>query len=108
MIQQVNESDWKLFRNRLPDWQEAYMERLNNEYIALLSAPGPASEKFWRLEKRLREDESGVGVVAQMSRSYMERNIMNLLSDGVITLDDLNGFSEDLREKMAFIAKAES
>ena len=54
----------------------------------------------------MREDESGVGVVAHMSRSYMERNIMNLLSDGVITLDDLNGFSEDLREKMALIAKS--
>lgn len=108
MIQQVNESDWELFRARLPGWQEAYMERLNNEYIELLSSPGPASDKFWRLEKRLREDKSGVGVVAQMSRSYMERNIMNLLSDGVITLDHLNGFSEDLREKMAFIAKAES
>ena len=82
------------------------MERMNNEYIALLSAPGSASEKFWCLEKRLREDKNSVGVVAHMSRSYMERNIMNLLSDGVITLDDLNGFSEDLREKMALIAKS--
>ena len=23
---QVNESDWKLFRKRLPDWQERHME----------------------------------------------------------------------------------
>ena len=27
----INEADWKLFRNRLPGWQEAYMARLNKE-----------------------------------------------------------------------------
>ena len=36
----VNEKDWKLFRNRIPDWQEAYMDRLNHEYIELLSGEG--------------------------------------------------------------------
>ena len=24
----VNEKDWKLFRSRLPGWQETYMERI--------------------------------------------------------------------------------
>ena len=33
----IKEADWRLFRSRLPIWQEAYMERLNREYIALLS-----------------------------------------------------------------------
>ena len=28
----VNEKDWKLFRSRIPDWQEAYMDRLNHEW----------------------------------------------------------------------------
>ena len=27
----VKEADWRLFRSRLPIWQEAYMERLNRE-----------------------------------------------------------------------------
>ena len=49
MQAKVNESDWKLFRSRMTDWQEAYMDRLNQEYIALLSAPGDASDKWsWR------------------------------------------------------------
>lgn len=30
---------------------------------------------------------------------------MNLLYDGVITPDDLDGFSDDLREKMAFVMR---
>ena len=42
----IKEADWRLFRSRLPIWQEAYMERLNCEYIALLSGTGSASEKF--------------------------------------------------------------
>ena len=29
----VNEKDWKLFRSRIPDWQEAYMDKLNNEML---------------------------------------------------------------------------
>ena len=48
----VNEKDWKLFRSRIPDWQEAYMDRLNHEYIELLSGEGNPSDKFWALEER--------------------------------------------------------
>ena len=32
-----NESDWKLFRQRIAVWQENHMERLCREYIELLS-----------------------------------------------------------------------
>ena len=99
----INESDWKLFRSRLPGWQEAYMARLNKEYIELLSGPGTASDKFWELEKRIRRDKKAGDVTMRMSRTYMDLNIMSLIADGVIGLDDLEGFSGDLREKMAFI-----
>lgn len=53
----VNESDWKLFRKRLPEWQERCMEQLAESYAALLAGPGKASDKFWELEKRLRKDK---------------------------------------------------
>ena len=101
----VNESDWRLFRSRLPIWQEAYMERLNREYIALLSDTGPASEKFWELEKRVREDKKSGGVVMRMSRANMELNLLSLLSDGVISMEDLDSFSEGLQEKLAFVLR---
>ena len=35
-----------------------------------------------------------------MSRSNMDYNIAGLLGGGVITLDDLDGFSLELRESM--------
>ena len=33
---QISEHDWKIFRNKIPDWQERYMERLATDYITLL------------------------------------------------------------------------
>ena len=105
MMLQVNESDWKLFRKRLPDWQERHMEGLIREYAALLAGSGAASDKFWALEERIRKDQRHVGVVARMSRSNMYMNLLALLQNGVITLDELNGFSDDLRERLAFVMR---
>lgn len=101
----VNESDWKLFRKRLPEWQERCMEQLAESYAALLAGPGKASDKFWELEKRLRKDKKRVGVVADVSRSKMYYNLLYLLGDKTITLEDLAGFSPDLRERLAMIAR---
>ena len=55
-MNKFSEKDWKLFRKKISGWQEAYMEKLNREYIALLNEEGDASDKFWKLEKRIRED----------------------------------------------------
>ena len=66
---------------------------------------GKASDKFWELEKRLRKDKKRVGVVADVSRSEMYYNLLYLLDDKTITLEDLAGFSPDLWERLAMIAR---
>lgn len=48
---EVSKTDWKLYRRRIGEWQEAYMEKLIQEYVQLLSAEEKASDKFWMLEK---------------------------------------------------------
>ncbi|WP_333813397.1 hypothetical protein [Muricomes intestini] len=40
---EISKADWKLFRERIGDWQEQYMEKLVKKYIELLSSPGNAS-----------------------------------------------------------------
>ena len=45
-MNKFSEKDWKLFRSKLPCWQEAYMEKLNQEYIELLSGESNATDKF--------------------------------------------------------------
>ena len=54
--------DWILFRERIAGWQEAYIGRLNREYIELLT------------------------------------DLCRLVNEGAIGYDDLDGFSEELRE----------
>ncbi len=97
-MNRFSEKDWKVFRSKIAGWQEAYMEKLNREYIKLLSGEGHASEKFWALEKRIRQDKKDCGVQCEMSRSNQFYIMLSLLNEGAITLDDLSDFSEDLQE----------
>ena len=94
----IKESDWKLFRKRVPEWQEKYMEKLIKEYIELLEQDKDASEKFWTLDKQIKKDKRKSGVlIEEMSRSSMTIHILNLLREGAITLADLEDFSDDIR-----------
>lgn len=94
----VAESDWRLFREMLPKWQENYMEKLIGQYVEILNGSGKASKRFWALEERVNRDRLCSGVIVNdFRRSTMRYEIANLLADNVITLDDLNGFSEDIK-----------
>ena len=97
MQDRVPKSDWKLFRAKLPDWQEAYMAKLNREYIQLLSGDESPSEKFWKLDKRIKTDKRSPGVHLQLSRTDLFYSLLALLNDGVICFEDLKDFSDDLR-----------
>ena len=99
----ISKSDWKLFREKLPEWQESYMERLNNEYVALLTSNEKASDKFRALEERIKQDRRRPGVILEMSKADAVWNIVRLIHDGVITIDDLTGFSNELRDSASFL-----
>lgn len=98
------EEDWRLFRKKLPEWQEAYMDGLVREYIQLLSDSRAPSEKFWVLERRIREDKHRAGVCLDMRRSYMLDNIIRLLREGVITVEALDDFSDELKDAVRFVS----
>ena len=44
--QRYAKKDWTLFKNKFADWQESYINRLNKEYIELLSEDANPSDKF--------------------------------------------------------------
>ena len=100
---EVSKSDWKLFRARIGDWQEAYMERLVKEYIDLLDGVENASDKFWKLEERIKKDKKHPGVIMEMSKSETIWNIVYLIRLNVIAYDDLVDFSDELKESVALI-----
>ena len=57
----------------------------------------PTSEKFWELEKRIKEDKRHLGVIMKLSKSETIWNIIRLIRLKVITYDDLSDFSDELQ-----------
>ncbi len=103
-MNRFSEKDWKLFRSKIADWQESYMEKLNKEYIKILSGEENESDKFWTLEKRILEDKKDCGVQCEMSRSNQFYIMMALLNEGAIVLEDLEDFSDDLKDTIKHFA----
>ena len=101
MRNDVNESDWKLFRERIVGWQEAFMEKLIAEYTIILQDGSKyASERFWEIEKRIKEDKRLSGVMCERRRSMLLSNMISLYREGAITEDDLEGFSDELLRRV--------
>ena len=102
-ITEVSKQDWKLFQEKIGKWQEAYMEKLNNEYIKLLEGAGKPSEKFWKLEKRIKKDKTHCGVLIEMRKQNLPFDLVSLIRDGAIGLEDIECFSDDLQEIVRFL-----
>ena len=96
--------DWKIFREKISGWQESYMERLVKEYVKYLESDIPASMKFWEMEKKIKNDKRTPGVRIELKKSSMVWDIVQLIRDGVITLNELDGFSEELVTTVEFLA----
>lgn len=97
-MMEVSKKDWKLFREKIAGWQEAYMARLVQEYIEFLSGDEAASTKFWELEKKIKEDKRRPGVLLRMEKSNMVYDLVALMRDEVISFNDLEEFSDKMKE----------
>ena len=100
---EISKNDWKLYRTRISEWQEAYMRRLVNEYMEVLKGEENASDKFWKLEGRIKKDKKHPGVIVEMSKGNMIFDIIALINADVITFEDLEDFSNELKEQIKFI-----
>ena len=97
--------DWKLYREKIGEWQEHYMEQLVKEYADYLCSDLPASTKFWEIEKRIKRDRKTPGVCIELRKSDMFWDIAGLINDKVISMDDLEEFSDDLKEAVSLILR---
>ena len=66
-----------------------------------------ASDKFWELEKRINKDKRGPGVIIQYRKTDVMMILLKLINDSVITFDDLDGFSDNVKGSLKFIAGAD-
>ena len=102
-IMEISKADWKLYRERVSDWQEHYMEQITKEYVELLTSPGNASDHFWALEKRIKQDKKHPGVLIELRKSTALWDIACFVRAKVITMNDLEGFSADLIDAVKLI-----
>ena len=100
----ISDKDWELLRAKMPEWQENYMKKLCEEYVEILTGEGYPSERFWAIEKRIREDKRRCDVRAEMRRSLFYDNIFMLLNEGAICLDDLEEFSDEVKSRVKSMA----
>ena len=74
------------------------MEGLVKEYANFLNDDKkPASEKFWKLEKRINEDKRHPGVSMELKKSEVIWDIVRLIRFKVIAYVDLSDFSDELQ-----------
>ena len=97
---EIKKRDWKLFRERLPGWQEKYMEKLVAEYADYLQSDAPASTKFWAMEQRITEDKRRPGVLLSLEKKNVDFDLMRLMKDCAIEEKDLEGFSQELIDRV--------
>ena len=93
----ITKADWKLFMEKVPEWQESYMERLLKEYVKMLQSKKPASTKFWDLDKRIKADKRNPGVQMQLDKGEAIFDIVTMINLGIITQGDLSDFSDSLK-----------
>ena len=77
---ELSKNDWKLFRERLPGWQERYMDKLTREYAEFLTDDSrQPSERFWALNKRIREDRRKPGVQLELRKQNVVFDLTHLI-----------------------------
>ena len=95
----ISKSDWKLFQELLPIWQERYMERILEEYKDIIGSNDIASSRFWALDKRIKSDKRKYGVIVRdLRKSEVELITVMLIHENAITEEDLISFSGEFKE----------
>ena len=81
-MEQCKESDWKLFRVKIVEWQTRYIERVNKKIAKVLTDEKlSAADRFWKAEKLLNREKNSAGVIVDMRRSTFKVNLLRLLKE---------------------------
>jgi hypothetical protein len=104
------ESDWKIFRNRVPEWRERYLLKKNEEIIAVLTDERKTpTERFWDAKKKMGEEARVlVDCLDGHSRSKMRWYLYLMYGHGLIEDADLEEFSGELREQILESSRRQS
>ena len=86
----INEKDWKLFIEKLPNWQEKYMERLVvDEYIKLMYSGNSISDNYPGIKDSLKSESPDV-FTKDIKRAWKQSRKTLLQNSHVLTQNYLN------------------
>jgi hypothetical protein len=99
----LRKSDWKIFRKRVPEWRERYLQRKNKEIIGVLADKNKTpTEQFWDAKEKMEEEAKIlVDCLDGHSRSKMNWYLLLMYRPGLINNDDLEELSKELQEQVS-------
>lgn len=110
MIDKIKESDWKYLNRLKPVLLERAFARINKE-AALILKKGKDGEQrpvYHAMYKHYnREDEMIAECFDDYRRSMAKARILSLVRHGIMSDEELEGFSEDTKEFVRFIIERE-
>ena len=100
MYDDPKESDWKTFRKIVPELRERYLRQRNPELIKILEDDDlTPTEAFWTVEERIEKEAKILRKCLDgHSRSKMVRFMRTMYAHQMLTKEDLEPFSEEVRE----------
>ena len=82
------------------------MDKLTREYAEFLTDDSrQPSERFWTLNKRIREDRRKPGVQLELRKQNVVFDLAHLIADSAVSLDELDGFSEELQNMVRVLCE---
>ncbi len=102
------ESDWKIFRKRVPEWRERYLEEQNQRIAALLvDGKKTPTERFWDTEEEMKSvARILINCLDGHSRSKMEMHLLLMYRHQMIGEEDLEDFSGELKDRILRMVEA--
>ena len=96
------ESDWKKFSAMIPALRERYLAARNERIARKLSDPKKTeTERFWAAHDEIEKEAKVLWrCLDDISRSKMWLTLITMRAAGMLTKDDLVGFSEELQKQV--------
>ena len=101
MFEKPKESDWKVFRDMLPELREKYLKKKNVEIEKILNDPKKnQTERFWDAEEKIGKEVKILReCLDHYSRSKMDMKVRLMCRYGMLEKKDLEKFSEEFQKQ---------
>lgn len=102
------ESDWRIFRKRVPEWRERFIDVQIRHIVRVLNEENATStERFWKANDLMKEKARIlVQCLDGHSRSRMVMYLGLMCGHGLVFESDLKEFSEELQRMVLGIPEA--